>query len=298
MENLRGIGLMVLAMASFAFGDLFIKFGARTLSGVEILFYTSFFGMIIFAALTRASGQPLFSPLFLHRRIMQRNGLEIIGASGMIFALSNAPLSLVTSISQSMPLVVTAGAAVFLGEKVGLRRWVAVAVGFVGVLIILRPGTQAISAGAAYAVVATLALAGRDLMTRVLPREASTIQLGTWGFAALVIGALVISVFAGGIGLPDGREALLLVAMTLGVALAYGSVTAAMRLGEVSVITPFRYTRLLFALTLAILVLGERPETTTLIGAAIILASGLYVLIRQARLSRTAKRQQVAQPER
>lgn len=288
MENLRAIGLMVAAMATFAASDLFIIFASRTLSIAEIMFFMGVFGSLVFAGLTKAAGLPVFSQLFFHPMVMLRNGAEIFGSICMITALTLAPLSLVASITQAMPLVVTAGAALFLGEKVGPRRWIAVGIGLAGVLLILRPGAAGdagaagagLSLGALMAVGATFGLGGRDVITRLAPKQISTLQLATYAFFMLVpIGAVLLA-----LGPARPARTLLelgwLVSAAGTAAMGYYAITAAMRIGEISAVSPFRYSRLIFALMLALVFLGERPDATTLIGAAIIIASGLFVLLR------------------
>ena len=286
METLRAIGLMVAAMASFAISDLFIKFAARTLSGAEIMLFMGIFGFAIFAVLTRRSGLRVVSPVFFNRIVLIRNLAEMVGTVCMISALVLAPLSLVTSISQAMPLVVTAGAALFLGEKVGARRWGAVIVGLIGVLLILRPGSAELSLGALLAVGATLGLGARDVVTRLVPRGISNLQLAAYAFAVLIPSGGLMVALTGGFGTPDPADLGWLAAATLSVAVAYYAITAAMRLGDVSLVTPFRYSRLIFALFLAMVFLGERPDALTLAGGAIVIASGLYVLLRARYLAR------------
>ncbi len=291
MENLRAIGLMVAAMATFAASDLFIIYASRTLSIAEIMFFMGVFGSLVFAGLTKAAGLPVFSRLFFHPMVILRNGAEILGSICMITALTLAPLSLVSSITQAMPLVVTAGAALFLGEKVGPRRWIAVMIGLAGVLLILRPGAGGdggtnLSLGALIAVGATLGLGGRDVITRLAPKEISTLQLATYAFFMLVpIGAVLLA-----LGPARPSRTLLelgwLVCAAGTAAMGYYAITAAMRIGEISAVSPFRYSRLIFALMLALVFLGERPDAITLIGAVIIIASGLFVLLRTRQIYR------------
>ena len=128
------------------------------------------------------------------------------------------------------------------------------------------------------AVAGMLGFAGRDLATRAAPMRLSNRQLGVIGFAMLGIAGLVILGWTGGARLPDGREAaLMLGACTFGI-VGYHALTAAMRTGEVAAVTPFRYTRLVFALILAVLLFGERPDAQTLIGAALVVGAGLIGL--------------------
>jgi drug/metabolite transporter (DMT)-like permease len=181
---------------------------------------------------------------------------------------------------QATPLVVVAAASVIFGEKVGWQRWLAVIVGFVGVLIILRPGVDGFSMLSLLSVVGLLGFAGRDLATRAAPKGLSNRQLGILGFAMLGTAGAILLGWSGGAVMPDlGGLALIAGASLFGIA-GYHALTGAMRTGEVSAVTPFRYTRLVFAMILAMVIFGERPDLATWAGAALVVASGIYALTR------------------
>jgi drug/metabolite transporter (DMT)-like permease len=182
---------------------------------------------------------------------------------------------------QASPLVVVAGAALFLGEKVGWRRWASVLVGFVGVLVILEPWDAAFDPTGLLTVACVLVLAARDLSTRAIPARIGTFQVATWAYLGLVpAGAALMAGMGQGFVWPTpGQWAGLGGALVSGL-FGYYAVVAAMRLGEVSVVAPFRYTRLVFALAIAMVFLGERPSGSTLLGAAIVVGSGLYAFAR------------------
>ncbi|HEX9857749.1 MAG TPA: DMT family transporter, partial [Paracoccaceae bacterium] len=205
---------------------------------------------------------------------------EVLGRLFYTLAIAFTPLSSASAILQATPLVVVAGAALIFGETVGWRRWSAIVVGFVGVLIILQPGVEGFTPLSLLAVAGTLGFAGRDLATRAAPPVLSNLQLGVYGFAMMVPTGAVLLGFSGGAVLPDATAALQLLAATAFGVAAYYALTAAMRMGEVSVITPFRYTRLVFALILGVLIFAERPDAMTLLGSAVIVAAGLYTLMR------------------
>ncbi len=150
-------------------------------------------------------------------------------------------------------------------------------------LIILRPGVEGFTALSLLAVLGTLGFAGRDLATRAAPPVLSNLQLGIYGFAMMVPTGAVLLAVSGGAAWPSGVATAELAAATVVGVAAYFSLTVAMRTGEVSVVTPFRYTRLIFALILALLVFDERPDALTLLGSAIIVASGIYTLLRSRR---------------
>lgn len=200
----------------------------------------------------------------------------------MFYALAIALtlLSSASAILQATPLVLALGAVVFFKEQVGIRRWLAIFVGFIGVLMILRPGLDAFDPLSIFAVLGMLGFAGRDLATRASPATLNAAQLGVAGFAVLTVSGLVLMAVAGETS-PMTRTASGYIMLTIvcGV-LAYGALTLAMRTGEVSVVTPFRYSRLLFALILGVVVFHERPDMMTLAGSAVIVLSGLFLLSR------------------
>lgn len=153
--------------------------------------------------------------------------------------------------------------------------------GFIGVLVILRPGLAGFDALSLLAVIGLLGFAGRDLATRAAPPALSNAQLGTAGFLVLTFSGAVILAFTQGPDLPTGPEVAKILGATVFGVLGYSFLTRAMRTGEVSAVTPFRYTRLLFALALGMTVFGERPDAATLIGAAIIVTCGVLILTRR-----------------
>ena len=278
--NLRGSLLMVGAMAGFAVEDMFLKFAARSLPVGQILMIFGGAGMLAFAALTKLRGERVFHPAILSRPILIRAVFEVMGRLFYTLAIAYTALSSASAILQATPLVVVAGAALIFGERVGWRRWAAILVGFAGVLIILRPGLEGFTVASLLAVAGTIGFAGRDLATRAAPPVLSNLQLGVYGFAMMVPTGAVLLMFFGDAVMPDlAASGQLLAATVVGVG-AYYALTAAMRMGDVGVITPFRYTRLVFALILGVALFGERPDGYTLIGSAIIVASGIYTLIR------------------
>lgn len=270
-------------MAGFALEDMFIKSAARSLPVGEILILFGLAGMAAFIALALRRGERVLHPAILSRPILLRAMSEVAGRLGYTLALAFTPLSSASAILQATPLVVVAGAALFFGETVGWRRWAAILVGFAGVLIILRPGLEGFELASLWAVLGMLGFAGRDLATRAAPPVLSNVQLGIYGFFMLIpTGAAMLAV-TGGWVVPDAATTRDLALATLFGVAAYYGLTAAMRIGEVSVITPFRYTRLVFALALGMAVFAERPDAATLAGSAIIIGSGLYTLVQGRR---------------
>ncbi|MDX5382430.1 MAG: DMT family transporter [Rhodobacterales bacterium] len=291
MENLRGSLLMTVAMLGFAIEDMFIKLLSATVPLGMVLILLGVGGAVVFAILALMRGDALFSRDLLARSVLIRNAGELIGTVGFITAIALTPLSSASAILQATPLVVTLGAALFLGEQVGWRRWSAILVGFAGVILIIRPGFDAFEPASLFAVMGVVGLALRDLATRTVPRSISSMQLSTYAFLTLVPAGIGMLAFTGDAPrVLNGLEWLLIAAALAFGVLSYYAIVAAMRMGDVAVITPFRYSRLVFALCFGVLFFGERPDMATLAGSALIVASGIYTFWREARLRRNAAR--------
>jgi len=288
MDNLRGSLWMVAAMAGFAVEDMFLKSAAASLPVGQILMIFGAGGMLGFALLAARRGERILHPAILSPAILIRCVFEVAGRLFYTLAIALTPLSSASAILQATPLVVVMGAALIFGERVGWRRWTAIAVGFAGVLIILRPGLDGFTPLSLLAVLGMLGFAGRDLATRAAPPVLSNLQLGVYGFAMMVPTGAALLAFSGGAALPSALTAGQLAAATVIGVLAYYALTTAMRTGEVSVVTPFRYTRLVFALILGATVFGEQPDAATLLGSAVIVTSGIYTLLRSRRVQAMA----------
>lgn len=278
--NLRGAGFMVVAMAGFAIEDMLIKAASRSLPLGQIILIVGAVGTLVFGLMARRRGEPAWHPAMRSRALLIRSGFEVAGRLFYSLAIALTPLSTASAILQATPLLVVAAAALLFGEAVDWRRWAAVVVGFAGVLIVLRPGLAGFDALSLLAIAGMVGFAGRDLATRAAPAVLSNRQLGVAGFAMLTLAGGIILAVTGGAALPDLRAMGLVGATALFAIAAYHALTAAMRTGEMSVVTPFRYTRLVFAMILAVLVFGERPDLATVIGSALIVASGIYTLTR------------------
>ncbi|WP_300030874.1 DMT family transporter [uncultured Roseobacter sp.] len=282
MDNLRGAALMVLAMFGFALEDMLIKFMAVSLPVGQIIGMLGLGSSVLIGTLLMVRGEALFDRAMLTPAIAIRAIGELIGTLGFVTAIALTPLSSASAILQATPLVVTLGAAVFLQEAVGWRRWSAILVGFLGVLLIIRPGTEGFSWLSLFALQGVFGLALRDLATRRVPPHTSTLQLSFLGFLVLIPAAVIMLLVAGTeIRAPSSADWLWYACALLIGIVAYYTIIAAMRVGEVSFVTPFRYSRILFALVIGVGVFSEEPDTLTLLGATIIVCSGLYTLWRE-----------------
>jgi drug/metabolite transporter (DMT)-like permease len=281
--NLRGSLYMTASMAGFAAEDAFLKAASQAIPVGEAILIMGLIGIAVFAAIAMREGHPPIPAAMFTGTMALRSGFEITGRLFYALAIALTPISVASAILQATPLVVVMGAAVIFGEAVGLKRWLLIIMGFIGVLIILRPGLDGFSALSLLALVAMLGFAGRDLATRAAPPTLSNAQLGVTGFIMLTLSGVIITAVTGKAAVPNPQTfGLIAGAATFGIA-AYAALTTAMRSGQIAVVTPFRYTRLLFAMILGVTVFGERPDAATLLGAAIIVACGVIILSQNRR---------------
>lgn len=287
MNNVHGILLVVAAMAAFALEDMFIKVLAISVPTGQIMVVLGVFCGAVFALMTVVTRKRILDPLAWKPLPLARAGTETVGALTFVTALSLVELSTVAAVFQAMPLAVTVGAALFLGEQVGWRRWSAIGLGFIGVLMIIRPGFAGFQPESLFVVATVISIAARDLITRRLdPRVASSV-VALQAYLAVAVSGVVLMLVASQpvVGLDSEQIGPYLGAIGFGVLGYYGIVTA-MRIGEASALTPFRYTRLIFSIAAGMLMFGERPDTLTLVGAALIIGSGMYTFLRERKLAR------------
>lgn len=279
--NLRGILLMVAAMAGFAAEDALIKAAAASVPPGQVMLTICLVGLLAFALWARVAGINLFQRGAFAGPVVGRTLAEMVGSWGMVMALSLVSLSTVSAIVQAAPIAVVAAAALLLGEKVGWRRWTAICVGFAGVLLILRPGAEGFDPNALWAVLGVAGLTARDICSRRMDPALPTQVVAVWGYAGVSLMAVGMLINEGGPVWPGPSAALAMTAATLIGLVAYWAIIEATRAGDVSIIAPFRYSRLIFGVGLGILFFGETVETTMLWGAALVIASGLYTLYRE-----------------
>lgn len=287
MNNVNGILLVIGAMAAFTLEDMFIKHLSVTVSTGQIMVVLGLFCGLAFAVMAVLTRKSVFDAAAWQPLPLIRAGTEAVGALSFVTALSLVDLSTVAAVFQAMPLVVTMGAALFLGEQVGWRRWSAIGVGFVGVLMIIRPGLDGFRPEALFVVASVVAIAARDLITRRLDVRVASAVVAMQAYGAVALAGVVLLVFSGQPVLPlqEGQLGPYVGAVGFGV-LGYFGIVTAMRVGEASALTPFRYTRLLFSILAGMWMFGERPDMMTMFGASLIIGSGMYTFIRERRIAR------------
>ena len=202
-----------------------------------------------------------------------------------LVALMHMPLANLSAIMQSLPLAVALGAAVAFGDPLGWRRMTAIGIGFVGVLIIIRPGTEGFDVWSVMALGSVLAVVVRDLAARSLSRGIPSLTVAVWA-------SISVTVMGVPVALVEGWEPVTLVeALWLGVAavnliVGYQTVVMVMRVGDIGFVAPFRYMSLIWALILGWMIFGSFPDRLTLVGSGIVVATGLFTIWRERHRSR------------
>jgi drug/metabolite transporter (DMT)-like permease len=285
-HNLRGALLMALAMAGFALNDAMVRLVAGRLNTGEIMLLRGAMTTLIIGLFAWRMKPAFTWDMLRDRCLIARTICEALAAIAYVHALSLLPLSNAASILQALPLVVTMGAALFLGESVGWRRWLAIAAGFAGELVIIRPGGEGFSAASLFVVASVFLAAARDLATKRIMAGAPTLLVsGAASLAVTLSGALLVAPM-GGWRTPAVAD---ITALGLGASMlftAYQTLIMAMRTGDISFIAPCRYTSLLWSILLGVVFLGERLDMWIITGAGIVVAAGVYMFYRENRLRR------------
>jgi drug/metabolite transporter (DMT)-like permease len=272
---------MVIATACFALNDAITKFVSSEINFGQVMMVRSVFAMMLIGGLALRNGAMRPLRTVLQAPIVLRVICEVGGAITFLAAITHLPLANTYSIFQALPLAVTLGAVVAFGEHVGWRRWLAIAAGFIGVLIIVRPGLAGFNQYSLLVLASVILCAIRDLATKGISKDVpslfvtllTTISVGTAG--ACLLQPL------GGWSPMSGRTFALLIGAGILLPIGYNCIIMALRVGDISAVAPFRYTALVWAVVIGYLVFGELPDAMMLIGAFVIVGSGMYALYRE-----------------
>ncbi|MGY3534993.1 drug/metabolite transporter (DMT)-like permease [Bradyrhizobium sp. USDA 4452] len=272
---------MAAAMASFTVNDTITKAVSAELNIGEVLLVRGLVAMVLVAALAwYRDALRSFSAL-----LIWPVGLRVLGEIGgtltYLSAISQIPLANASAIFQALPLVITLGAALVFGEPVGWRRWLAIAAGFIGVLVIVRPGAEGSSQPALLALASVGFCAVRDLATRRIPKQLPTVFITLLTTVTVTTAGAVVLVPLGGWKPPSGQALGLLTFAAVLILIGYQCIIVSLRTGDISAVAPFRYTALPWAMLTGYLAFGHKPDGAMLVGAAIIVASGLYAFYRE-----------------
>ncbi|RTL96403.1 MAG: DMT family transporter [Hyphomicrobiales bacterium] len=279
--NLRGALFMIVAMVGFTLNDAITKFSSESMNMAQVMLVRGAFASLFVGLLAWRRGALANPAAMLQPMVAMRVAGEAGATVSFLIALAHLPIGNVSAVMQALPLAVTMGAALVFGEGVGWRRWLAIGVGFVGVLIIVRPGFEGFRVYSLVALASVVCCAVRDLSTRRIPQAIPTMLVSTaTALAMTVLGALLLSPMGGWTPMSGRAIGLLALAAVL-VLIGYQFIIMAMRSGDISFIAPFRYTALLWSILLGLVIFGDVPDLPMIVGAAIIIGSGLYALYRE-----------------
>ena len=284
--NQTGALLMTAAMAAYTFNDALVKLIGGALPLPQILTVRGIAAsFLIYLLALRLGGLRLRLPGRAWGMIALRCAAEVAATYLFLTALLLMPIANVTAVLQVLPLAVTLSAALFLREPVGWRRMAAIAAGFAGMLLIVRPGPDGFSDGALYALAAVACITARDLVTRRMPPEVPSMTVTL--MSSLAVTAFGIATSAAVDWQPmDSSGYLILTGAALFIFAGYLCSVMTMRVGEIAVIAPLRYSGLIWALILGWLVFGEWPDLLTIAGAAIVAGAGMFTFYRERRQAR------------
>jgi S-adenosylmethionine uptake transporter len=272
---------MTAAMTAFACSDACMKALGQEMPLFQALFLRGCGTTLFLWGLTVAMGQ---ARLGLPRRdwvlIAARVVAEMGAAWFFITALFQMPLANVSAVLQALPLAVTLAGAVVLRERIGRAQLLAILVGFAGVLLIVRPGAEGFGWPALYALASVACVTVRDLLSRLIAPDTPSLLVAAVTAGGVAAFGGVGSIFVAWTPV-DGATALILIGAMSFVMLAYVASVSAMRVGELAVVAPFRYTSLLVSIALGVVAFGTVPDALTLTGAGIVVATGLFTFLRE-----------------
>jgi drug/metabolite transporter (DMT)-like permease len=279
--NLRGALFMAISMAGFTINDTFVKMATQEMNVAQIMFVRGLMATAMIAALSWHMGALRPVSFIWKPGVLARSVGEMAATVTFLAGLAHMPIGNASAILQALPLAVTLGAVLFLGEKVGWRRWAAIFVGFLGVLIIVRPGMEGFSQYSLLILACVFAAAFRDLATRRAPADVPSLFMTLVTASMISLTGLALIAPFGGWTPMSARSLFILFAAAGFIIFGYLFIINAMRAGDIGFIAPFRYTSLIWALGLGFLVFGDIPDQATILGAALVIGSGTYSFYRE-----------------
>jgi drug/metabolite transporter (DMT)-like permease len=286
-SNLRGILFMTAACASFACGDTIMKLSGAHAPTSELIFLRGCFVSSGGLLLAISLGSLAYLHLALSRAMALRAMGDMSGAWGFQLALARMPYADLSAVGQLTPLSITAASALFLGERVGWRRWTATAIGLTGVLLIIRPGTSAFNWWALAGLLSVLGSTVRDLATRRVDRSVPPPIIMMLSATCVTLSSLLVAPFSNW-HWPDAKLVGAMAAAALFSLFGQMCVIISVRAGDMSAVAPFRYAIIVFAIISGVFVFGHFPDPLTLAGMLVVAGAGLYTFYREQTLRRRA----------
>lgn len=283
---IRGALWMIAASAFFSLLTALIRHVSGGLHPFEIAFFRNLFGLAFILPWLLGAGIGGLRTRRFHLHML-RATVGLVAMLSWFTAISMMPIAELTALSFTAPLFATAGAALFLGEKVRIRRWAAIIVGFAGAMIVLRPGVETLSLPAGLALVASACMGVAALtikaLSRTEPANAVVLYMVLLLTPMSLVPALLVWTW------PEPELWLWLVAMGLIGTLGHMALVRSFRATDLSAVLPFDFSRLIFTALLGLVLFDERPDTWTWVGAVVIFAATLYTAHREARLDKPVK---------
>lgn len=278
--NMLAILMTIVSMATFLLNDTMVKLSADAMPMSQIVVVRGLFATGLLLAAVIWLGDTVGLRHIANARVIGRGAMETLGTFFFLTALFNMSIANVTAIFQCVPFLMTILAVIFLGEKVGIRRWAAIAVGFLGVLFIVRPDIDGFNIYALSVLVAALAIAVRDILTRTIDNNIPTSIISFVTSLLVLLAAAIASPFETWVPMTWG-DVLWLAMASVCIVLGYSSIVLALRVGNISVVAPYRYTIIIFSLLSGYLVWGDVPTLSAFFGIVLITGSGIFVFVRE-----------------
>lgn len=283
-DNARGAVYMMVAMAAFTLNDAAMKALTQGVPLFQAIAMRGGLMLVGLLVLARLMGQ--WKPVLPRRDgviIGVRCVAEIVSTMLFLAALMHMPLANLSAIMQALPLAVTLAAAVVFKDRVGWRRMTAILIGFIGVLIIIRPGPDGFDVWSLMGLISVAFVVVRDLTTRSVSRAVPSVMVAVYASVAVTLAAGLASLPGGWQPLTLGQGGLVLAA-SMALVVGYLFAVMVMRVGDISFVAPFRYTALIWAIFLGWLVFGSLPDPLTLLGAALVVGTGIFTLWRERKV--------------
>lgn len=288
--NLRGALFMAISMAGFTFNDTFVKLASAEMNAGQIMFVRGLMASAMMFLLCWKTGALRSPKMLLNKAVLGRSMGEMLATVTFLIGLAHLEIANASAILQALPLAVTLAAAVILKEPVGWRRWMAIVVGFIGVMIIVRPGSDGFNSWSLLIVACVFFAAGRDLFTRSAHSEIPSAFMSLATASTISLAGLLLIIPLGGWTPMSLKTFSWLAAASFFILFGYQYVIQAMRVGEIGFVAPFRYTSLLWALVLGFLVFNDVPDIFMIVGATLVVLSGVYTFHRERVRSRDVQR--------
>ena len=292
-NNVKAALFVVIAMFMITTNDAIVKHLTEVFGVGQIMFIRGLLACLLFAAVLKHSGQPILYRPALHRWNLGRALLELLATLFFLTGLSLLPIATASTLGFSSPIFLALLAGFVINERVGLVRWLVILIGFGGVMLITNPFDDSASWAVVLPITCAFFVALRDLAIRFVPSELPSLQVAFTNAWVVMLGGGVYSLFQGW-GSAPLHWYLWFILLAIAMYCAYVFYIIGTRLGELSFVGPFKYTSIVLAFGYGYLIWDERPTPVMLTGAAIIIASGIYLIGHEKRRARAASAAGVA----